>query len=197
VRGAEHRAAMRSVVDVFGADSQQLVFVGSCVRALYARPSGHALTATKDVDCIFIGAWISGLQIIVRLVGTGGPLEPVPEVACRYRIKATSILVDVMAKDGSNVGAQAHWLSEARGSARSRGRRPLQRPRRHNHTRGRGTSLGERGGSRGLGCRRSRALGKMSRPASARQRARSGRDASWIRGHRGTVSSRERTSATV
>jgi hypothetical protein len=111
-RGAEHREAIRAVVHVFGAASDRLVFAGSCVLALYARPNGHALTATKDVDCIFTGCWTHGLGIIGKLVAPSGPLSPDPEVACRYQLKGTSIVVDVIANDGSNIGGIAHWLSQ-------------------------------------------------------------------------------------
>jgi hypothetical protein len=114
VRGAEHREAILAVVRVFGPHADNLVFAGSCVLALYARPRGHALSSTKDVDCIFDAPVVRHLQVMAELGGAGGPLTPVTtEVAVRYQIKHESLMVDVMDLEGRIVGGSMKWLGQA------------------------------------------------------------------------------------
>jgi hypothetical protein len=52
LRGEAHRAAIRCVLDAFGEDVREFVFVDGCTLGLYVRPMGAPLRATKDVDCI-------------------------------------------------------------------------------------------------------------------------------------------------
>ncbi|MBX3219002.1 MAG: hypothetical protein KF795_00705 [Labilithrix sp.] len=115
LRGEEHRAAIRAVLSVFGADATHFVFVGGCTLGLYAtaRPAGAPLRATKDVDCISTRQpWVLQEQTLARLC-TEGRLSPEEDLQCRYRICGTKYLVDVLSPDGANVGGVNAWFERA------------------------------------------------------------------------------------
>jgi hypothetical protein len=112
VRGAEQREAIRAVLHVFAAEADKLVFAGSCVLALYARPTGHALTTTKGVDCVFTGDWTEALQLIAERVAPGGPLRAT-DLACRYELSDAKVFVDILDHEGRHVPGSMRWLAEA------------------------------------------------------------------------------------
>ena len=43
---------MRAVCAALGEDARHVVFVGSCVLGLYARPTGTPLRTTRNVSCV-------------------------------------------------------------------------------------------------------------------------------------------------
>ena len=49
-RGESHLASVAAVLDLLPEAREQLVFLGGCVPAFYARPTGAPIRATKDVD---------------------------------------------------------------------------------------------------------------------------------------------------
>ncbi len=117
VRGDEFRRSIRVVLDAFGGAAGDFVIVGSCVLGLYARTSGSPLRATKDVDCISRRVpWSAQLAALAEMV-TRGVLAPDPKLACRYAIRGTDVVVDVMSKDGANVPTTA-WFEAAAKNAR-------------------------------------------------------------------------------
>ena len=119
MRGDEHRAAIRAVLDAFGDDSRHFVFVGGCVLGLYARPDGAPLRATKDVDCIStLSPWVLQEKRLADMC-TRGVLSPDARVQCRYRIRGTDVDVDVLSPDGFNVGGVNPWFERAARHARS------------------------------------------------------------------------------
>jgi hypothetical protein len=119
VRGEQHRVAIRTVLDAFGADAQHLVFVGGCVLGLYARPEGAPLRATKDVDCISTRTpWVLQQKQLADLC-TRGVLSPDRDLACRYHIQGTGVDVDVLSPQGFNVGGVNAFFERAAARARS------------------------------------------------------------------------------
>lgn len=113
VRGQALRDAIRTVVDVFGTDSDAFVFVGACVLGLYARPHGPALRATKDVDCVStIKPWVLQEKRLADLCSRG-ILAPDRGVQCRYRIVGMDLDVDVLSPEGMNVGGVNPWFRRA------------------------------------------------------------------------------------
>jgi len=113
LRGEAHRAAIRAVLDAFGADAAPFVFVGGCTLGLYARRTGAPLRATKDVDCIStLSPWVLQEKKLADMC-SGGVLSPDPDVQCRYRIRGTEFDVDVLSPDGFNVGGVNPWFARA------------------------------------------------------------------------------------
>jgi hypothetical protein len=115
LRGEEHRAAIRAVLSVFGADAAHFVFIGGCTLGLYAtaRPNGAPLRATKDVDCISTQTpWVLQEKTLARLC-SAGRLSPDKAIQCRYHICGTELLVDVLSPDGANVGGVNPWFGPA------------------------------------------------------------------------------------
>jgi hypothetical protein len=119
LRGEQHRAAIRAVLDAFGNDAQHFVFVGGCVLGLYARPEGTPLRVTKDVDCISTRTpWSHQLRVLGDLC-TRGVLSPDRELACRYRVKGTDVDVDVLSPEGFNIGGVNVFFDRASKLARA------------------------------------------------------------------------------
>jgi hypothetical protein len=118
LRGDQHRSAIRAVLDAFGSSADHFVFVGGCVLGLYARDDGAALRTTTDVDCISTCTpWVIQQQILADMC-TRGTLAPDKDLACRYRIRGTSVDVDVLSPDGHNVGGVNPWFPRAAEHAR-------------------------------------------------------------------------------
>jgi predicted nucleotidyltransferase len=118
LRGEAQRAAIRSVLDVFGEDARGFVFVGGCILGLYARTTGAPLRATKDVDCIStLAPWVLQEKMLAEMCSRG-VLSPDAEVQCRYRIRGTDVDVDVLSPDGFNVGGVNPWFARAAKRAR-------------------------------------------------------------------------------
>jgi predicted nucleotidyltransferase len=118
-RGDEHRAAIRAVLDAFGRDAENFVFLGGTALALYARPAGAPLRRTMDVDCISrVSPW-SQQEYRLSELCSQLILAPVPEVQCRYRILASKIEVDIISPDGFNVGGANPWFKRAAERAKS------------------------------------------------------------------------------
>jgi hypothetical protein len=106
------------VLDAFGDDAEHFVFVGGCVLALYARPSGAPLRATTDVDCISTRTpWVLQQKVLGDLC-TRGVLSADPKLACRYRIKGTEVDVDVLSPQGFNIGGVNPFFQRASERAR-------------------------------------------------------------------------------
>jgi predicted nucleotidyltransferase len=118
LRGEAQRAAIRCVLDAFGDDVREFVFVGGCTLGLYARPTGAPLRATKDVDCIStLVPWVLQEKRLADMCSRG-VLRPDAQVQCRYRIRGTDVDVDVLSPDGFNVGGVNPWFARAAQSAR-------------------------------------------------------------------------------
>jgi hypothetical protein len=118
LRGEEQRAAIRAVVDTFGEDARVFVFIGGCTLGLYARSAGAPLRVTKDVDCIStLSPWVLQEKRLGEMCSRG-ILTPDPDLQCRYRIRESGILVDVLSPEGFNVGGVNRWF--ARGARRAR-----------------------------------------------------------------------------
>lgn len=78
---------MRAVCAALGEDARHVVFVGSCVLGLYARPTGAPLRTTRNVSCIATEP--------LRDLGEG-KLTRVEGIAGRYGIAGTGYLVDIV-----------------------------------------------------------------------------------------------------
>ena len=119
LRGEAHRAAIRAVLDAFGADARHFVFIGGCTLGLYARPDGAPLRATKDVDCIStLVPWVLQDKILADMCSRG-VLSPDADLQCRYRIRGTELDVDVLSPAGFNVGGVNPWFDRAAQRARA------------------------------------------------------------------------------
>ena len=119
LRGEAHRAAIRAVLDAFGADARHFVFIGGCTLGLYARPDGAPLRATKDVDCIStLVPWVLQEKILGDMCSRG-VLSPDADLQCRYRIRGTELDVDVLSPAGFNVGGVNPWFERAAQRARA------------------------------------------------------------------------------
>jgi len=119
VRGAHHREAIRAVLDAFGEESKHFVFVGGCVLGLYARPEGAPLRVSNDVDCISTRTpWALQAKALANLCARG-VLVPDPELACRYHVKGTGVVVDVLSPQGFNVGGVNPFFERATARARA------------------------------------------------------------------------------
>ncbi len=113
MRGETHLASVAAVLDVFGAASEHLVFLGGCVPAFYARPIGAPIRPTKDVDCMStMSPWILQEQLLAKLCSFG-KLVPVANTQFRYEVPGTDLLIDVMSPDGINIGGGTRWMREA------------------------------------------------------------------------------------
>jgi predicted nucleotidyltransferase len=113
LRGDAHLASVAAVLDVFGAESEHLVFLGGCIPAFYARPVGAPIRPTKDVDCIStMEPWILQEHILAELCSSG-KLAPVMDTQFRYQVTGSDLLIDVMSPDGINIGGGTRWMREA------------------------------------------------------------------------------------
>jgi predicted nucleotidyltransferase len=113
LRGAAQRDAIRRVVEVFGANARDLVFLGGCALALYARPRGPALRATKDVDCVSTKVpWVLQEAVLAELCRDGA-LTPDADIQCRYHLRGTDRMVDVLSPEGMNVGGGSETIARA------------------------------------------------------------------------------------
>jgi hypothetical protein len=113
LRGETHLASVAAVLDVLDEVSDKLVFLGGCVPAFYARPTGAPIRPTKDVDCMStMSPWVLQEQILARLCAFG-QLSPVPDTQFRYQVPGTDLLIDVMSPDGVNIGGGTRWMREA------------------------------------------------------------------------------------
>jgi hypothetical protein len=117
-RGQKHRADICAVLDAFGDSAEDLVFLGGCVVALYARSTGAPLRTTADVDCLSRRKPWSAQEKILGELCTRRVLIPDPKLQCRYRIRGTGIDVDILSPDGLNVPRNP-WLERAADHARS------------------------------------------------------------------------------
>jgi|HubBroStandDraft_1064217.scaffolds.fasta_scaffold198072_1 predicted nucleotidyltransferase len=118
LRGEEQRAAIRGVLDTFGEDAQVFVFIGGCTLGLYARRIGAPLRVTKDVDCIStLSPWVLQENKLGEMCSRG-ILTPDADLQCRYRIRDSGILVDVLSPEGFNVGGVNRWFARAAQRAR-------------------------------------------------------------------------------
>jgi hypothetical protein len=119
-RGQVHLASVAAVLDVFGPAGDHLVFLGGCVPAFYARPTGAPLRPTKDVDCMStMSPWILQEQMLARFCAFG-QLVPVADTQYRYQVPGTDLVIDVMSPEGVNIGGGTRWMSEAAERATSR-----------------------------------------------------------------------------
>ena len=113
MRGEPHLASVAAVLDVLHEASEQLVFLGGCVPAFYARPTGAPIRPTKDVDCMStMSPWILQEQMLARLCAFG-KLAPVADTQFRYQVPGTDLVIDVMSPDGFNIGGGTRWLRQA------------------------------------------------------------------------------------
>jgi predicted nucleotidyltransferase len=113
MRGDQHRAAIRAVLEAFGDDARHFVFIGGCALGLYARSEGAPLRATKDVDCIStLSPWVLQDQVLGELCARG-VLSPDVDLQCRYRIRGSEVVVDVLSPEGFNVGGASPWFARA------------------------------------------------------------------------------------
>ena len=113
LRGEAHRRAIRAVLAVFGEDAAHFVFVGGCALGLHARPTGPALRVTKDVDCIStLSPWTRQQSVLAGMCSRG-VRNPDIELACRYHVVGTDVMVDVLSPDGFNVGGVNPWFARA------------------------------------------------------------------------------------
>jgi hypothetical protein len=92
---------------------EELVFLGGCVPAFYARPTGAPIRATKDVDCMStMTPWILQEEMLARLCAFG-KLVPDFETQFRYQVPDTDLVIDVMSPDGFNIGGGTRSMREA------------------------------------------------------------------------------------
>jgi hypothetical protein len=105
---------MAEVVKVFAKVEQQIVFCGSCVLALYARTTApSALRLTKDVDCICTVTPFARLSALLAQMCEAGVLAPDTRLMCRYSIRASGTVVDVIDPEGLTTGATDPWVERA------------------------------------------------------------------------------------
>jgi hypothetical protein len=100
------------VLIVFGDEARHFVFLGGCVLALYARPDGAPLRTTADVDCLSRVKPRSLQEKILGDLCTRGILTPDHEVQCRYHVRGSDLVVDILSPEGMNVPPNA-WLERA------------------------------------------------------------------------------------
>jgi predicted nucleotidyltransferase len=113
LRGEAHLASIAAVLDVLHEAQEQLVFLGGCVPAFYARATGAPIRATKDVDCMStMSPWVLQEQMLARLCAFG-QLAPVTDTQFRYQVPGTDLVIDVMSPDGFNIGGGTRWMREA------------------------------------------------------------------------------------
>ena len=112
-RGESHLASVAAVLDLLPEAREQLVFLGGCVPAFYARPTGAPIRATKDVDCMStMSPWVLQEQMLAQLCAFG-KLVPVLETQFRYQVPDTDLVIDVLSPDGFNTGGGTLWMREA------------------------------------------------------------------------------------
>jgi len=126
-RGAAQLEAIATVLDTLGEylrssrpqgalrdEAAQIVVFGSCALALYARPDGRsAIRTTRDVDVVSVVTPLALLQSRLAAMCQAGVLVPHHEILCRYTIRRTGTVVDVVDLQGRTTGAADPWLERA------------------------------------------------------------------------------------
>jgi hypothetical protein len=114
IRGAEHRRRIAEVARLFSSVSDQLVFCGSCVLALYSRPVAPSrIRPTKDVDCICTLTPYIKLSSMLADMCNAGILVPDPELLCRYVVRESGTVIDIIDVEGRSIGADDPWIRRA------------------------------------------------------------------------------------
>ncbi len=117
-RGASQLKAIAAVVEAFGSDADKFVVIGSCALALHARPAAPSdLRATRDVDCICLITPFTRLQRKLAHLSETGVLSPDQELLCRYRIRKSGTVVDIIDLDGRTTGKEDPWVRHAADTA--------------------------------------------------------------------------------
>lgn len=113
LRGEHYRDAIRAVLQAFGSDSSDFVFLGSCVLSLYMRPQGGPFRPTIDADVVStVRPWTVQQQRLSRLCERS-ILIPDEKLLCRYHLPGQNIAVDVLSPEGMNVGGITEWFLRA------------------------------------------------------------------------------------
>lgn len=113
-RGNAQLEAISAVLDAFGQDADQLIVMGSCALALYARPSAPSnIRSTKDVDCICMITPFTRLQTRLAHLCEIKVLSPDQELLCRYHIRKTGIVLDIIDLEGRSTGKEDPWVRRA------------------------------------------------------------------------------------
>jgi hypothetical protein len=118
VRGEAQLEAIKTVLEVFAENRDELVIIGGCALPVFARPQGGPLRTTDDVDCLStVLPWTRQQQVLARLC-TEGRLVPDLQRQFRYGVAGTNLLVDILSPEGLNIGGGNKWLREAAANAR-------------------------------------------------------------------------------
>jgi hypothetical protein len=117
-RGTAQLEAITAAIDAFGPDADQLVVIGSCALALYARAVAPSeIRSTKDIDCVCIITPFTLLQTKLSHLCESGILSPDQEILCRYRIRNTGTIIDIIDLEGRTTGKDDPWVRRAAGTA--------------------------------------------------------------------------------